>query len=111
MKTLAVLLALFASSSALAQNGPPMPRCGPHDQQLKIVLEGYREAPVFRGISIGPGGVTDGVIEVTANDEGGWTLFHTGPTGKTCVITSGGEGKVLAPATPPGSIKPSKWAV
>lgn len=77
--TSAVMLVL-AAGSAMAQRP-----CGPRENVVKRLAEGYGESRQSMGL-----GGNNSVVEVYASDEtGSWTITVTMPNGMTCLLASG----------------------
>lgn len=90
----ALLAAFLLTRPVLAQSVP----CAPRAVVLKSLHERYGEIPVNRGLS------TNGsMVEVTANDKGGWTMLFTRPEGVSCMVLTGEAWQAVVPVPPADS--------
>ncbi len=79
-RTIALLIVLFASFPALAQQAP----CAQREEALTKLSKDYGENQVALGLT------SDGnVLEVLASSSGTWTILVTTPQGLSCGVASG----------------------
>ncbi len=79
-RSIALLIVLFASFPAFAQQRP----CAARDAALTKLSQNYGENPVALGLT------SEGnVLEVLASDNGTWTIIVTTPQGMSCGVASG----------------------
>lgn len=86
IRTLALILLLAGCAATPAEPPVPVstPGCGSRSDILAALESQYGERTVSIGLA--EGGV---VVEVTASEDGTWTLLGTGPGGVTCIILVG----------------------
>ena len=79
-RTVVLLIVLFASFPAIAQQVP----CAEREATLRKLAKNYGENQVALGLT------SDGnVLEVLASDNGTWTIIVTTPQGRSCGVASG----------------------
>lgn len=84
--TLATLLILFAYP-VMSQ-----PTCAPHAKVMEHLGQKYGEAIVAQGID-----ARGALVEVTASEDGGWTIIVTAPSGVSCVVATGKAWETVSP--------------
>lgn len=92
-----LLLALTLITSATVASAQQIRNCGPRDNVVARLAEGYGETRRSMGL-----GTNNTIIEVFASEETGtWTITVTTPNGLTCLVASGQAYEALAETLPP----------
>jgi hypothetical protein len=80
-------LALLASSPATGQG-----LCGPHEEIVKKLAQGYKEARAGWGLA-----GNNGLVELYVSEAGGWSILITRPNGLTCLVAAGRNWEIVEP--------------
>jgi hypothetical protein len=81
---LSAIVALIIASPAVAAE------CGPRDQVIELLSQGYAEQPVARGMR------SNGTMaELWLSPGGSWTVLISSPAGVACVAFSGDQMDLL----------------
>lgn len=83
-------IVMLGASSASAQTV-----CGPHEEIIKRLETGYKEARTGFGIA-GNGGL----VELFVSEKGTWTFLFTRPDGVTCLMAAGGDWEMMKDPLP-----------
>ncbi|MFQ5783810.1 MAG: hypothetical protein ACE5H8_03180 [Alphaproteobacteria bacterium] len=94
MFRIAFMVALLAAVPAMAQEAAP---CVKRSDFLKHLSTNYDEAPVAMGVT-----ASGRVLEITASDNGSWTIIVTMPNGISCGIASGESWENVLPPVSKG---------
>lgn len=89
MYRVALFLVALMAFPAVAQEPAP---CVKRDAFLKHLSNNYDEAPVAMGVT-----ASGRMLEVTASDNGSWTIIVTMPNGISCGIASGESWESMLP--------------
>jgi predicted DNA-binding protein (UPF0278 family) len=87
---------IFAAATAAMLAAPAMAqtqRCGPHDDVVQKLREGYSETVRFRGLAD-----STHVLELFLSPEGSWTAVMVDANGMACLVAAGQAGTIIAPA-------------
>lgn len=90
--SIAAVAASLSLSGAYAQPVTTSP-CGPLDQVMERIVEGWGEEPLAAGLS------SDGhIMQILTNpDTGSWTVLLTNiATGETCIADEGSDLMIVA---------------
>ncbi len=86
---------LAAALAAVPVAGQAAPACARHDEFLTHLLEKYKERPVAMAL------MDNRVVEITASEQGTWTLLVTNTRGWTCYRAAGEAFEILPQAEMP----------
>ncbi len=95
LNILALSAPLIALAWTPAQAHPLL--CGPRAEVVHKLDAEHQEAPVAIGL-LDRG---DGVLEVFASDDGGFTVVVTRPDGLSCLLAAGGNWESVPEKKPP----------
>lgn len=90
-----VLLIAAAFMAAFSLPASAQTVCGPHEEIVKRLETGYKEARSGFGIA-GNGGL----VELFVSAKGTWTFLFTRPDGVTCLMAAGGEWEMIKDPLP-----------
>lgn len=89
LRTIALLITLMAVP-ALAQEST---LCVKRSDFIRHLDKTYHETPVAMGVTS-----SGRMLEVTASEDGSWTIIVTMPNGVTCGVASGENWETVKPA-------------
>lgn len=72
--------------------------CWPMSDARAGLAKGFREAPIYRGVT--PGG---DIMELLVSSKGTWSVLVIKPDGQACGLASGKDGHVVGSPKGPGS--------
>ncbi|MEM1198929.1 MAG: hypothetical protein AAGI06_06420 [Pseudomonadota bacterium] len=92
----AVGAAVVAGSFAVPTSAEAAPKCGKHEQVVKILTKKYKEKRTAIGLVS-----NKGVMELYVSKGGSWTALFTRPDGVACVMAAGSAMETLKAALGP----------